>query len=194
VAAIIRAFRAIEATRIADLSHARALLSDYPVRDTDQADFRRRMLAFIAEHPSDAHKRTCLTGHLTASCLLLDHAEERALLTHHAKLGRWLQLGGHLDSDANLPAAAWREATEESGIQGIEFDPTPIDLDIHTIPARGDEPEHLHLDVRFLGRAPAGAQEVRSEESLDLRWFGPNELDQIETDPSVRRLFSLAFD
>ena len=190
---ISREFRAVDTTPVADLTFARALLSDYEPRDATQADFRGRMLAFIDEHPLDAHQRTCLPGHLTASCLLLDHAGERALLTHHAKLGRWLQLGGHLDGDANLPGCAWREATEESGIEGIELHPIPIDLDIHTIPAHEDEPEHSHLDVRFLGSAPAHAHEVVSEESLELGWFTPDEVSRIHTDPSVVRLFQLTF-
>ena len=108
---ISREFRTVDTTPVAELTFARALLSDYEPRDASQSAFRERMLAFIDEHPKDAHERTCLVGHLTASCLLLDHAGERALLTHHAKLDRWLQLGGHLDGDANLPGCAWREAS-----------------------------------------------------------------------------------
>ena len=73
------------------------------------------------------------------------------------------------------------------------LDPTPFDLDIHSIPARGDEPEHLHLDVRFLARAPLGASEVVSEESIELGWFRPDELTGLNTDPSVVRLFELTF-
>ena len=188
-----RAFQQIDESPAPDLEVARLLLESYLPRDEEQARFREEMLAFIDAHPADAHERTCLEGHLTAACFLLDHAEERALLTHHAKLGRWLQLGGHVDGDANLPAAALREGTEESGIESILLDPTPFDLDIHSIPARGDEPEHLHLDVRFLGRAPAGAREVISEESLELGWFGPDELSGLNTDPSVTRLFDLTF-
>lgn len=186
-----RSYQRIDQARVEDLEAARALISTYEPRDDAQAEFKERMLAFIAEHPQDAHKRSCLSGHLTASCLLLDHAEERALLTHHAKLGRWLQLGGHVDGDANLPAGALREAQEESGIPGIELDPTPIDIDIHSIPGRGDEPEHWHLDVRFIARAPQGAKEVISEESIELGWFSPADLEGLDTDPSVRRLFEL---
>jgi len=193
VTSISRAFQKIDTSHAPDLSVARALLEAYEARDAAQAAFRGEMLAFIGAHPEDAHKRSCLTGHLTAACFLLDDSEERALLTHHAKLDRWLQLGGHTDGDANLPAAAWREGTEESGINGIELDPTPFDLDIHSIPARGVEPEHLHLDVRFLGRAPRGAVEVVSEESIELGWFRPSEVAELNTDPSVVRLFDLAF-
>ena len=151
------------------------------------------MLAFIEAHPLDAHLRSQLTGHLTASALLLDAAGERALLTLHKKLGRWLQLGGHCDGDANLPGVALRELVEESGIEAIEIDPAPIDLDIHGIPARPGEPEHLHLDTRFLARAAPGAVERASCESDELRWFSPRELAGIATDDSVRRLFELAF-
>lgn len=150
------------------------------------------MLAFLDEHPHDAHLRSCLPGHLTASAIVVDAKGERVLLTHHKKLGRWLQLGGHCDGDADLAAVALREATEESGIEGLEIDPVPIDLDIHTIPARKGEPEHLHLDTRFLVRAPVDAQARASDESDELRWFEPAEALAIDTDESVRRLIRKA--
>ena len=42
------------------------------------------------------------------------------LLTLHPRLGRWVQLGGHCeDGDADIAAAALREAREESGIDGL---------------------------------------------------------------------------
>jgi len=176
-----------------DLALARTILEHCATRDEEQRATRDRMLAFLERHPHDAHLRSCLAGHLTASALVIDESRGQALLTFHRKLGRWLQLGGHCDGDANLPGAALREACEESGIAELATDPTPIDLDIHTIPARPGEPEHLHLDTRFLVYAPAGARETLSEESLSLRWFGPAELGPIETDDSVRRLFTLAF-
>ncbi len=64
----------------------------------------------------------------------------------------------------------------------------PLDLDIHTIPARGQEPEHLHLDVRFLLRVEAGQELVQSRESLDLRWFPVDGLHAVTTEESVLRL------
>jgi 8-oxo-dGTP pyrophosphatase MutT (NUDIX family) len=193
-----RLYTAEELVYAPELSLARAILEQYePDGDAayvaEQRATRARMLRFVDEHPFDAHLRSQTEGHLTASALVLDARHERALLTFHRKLGRWLQLGGHCDGDANLPGVALRECLEESGIAGLVVDPTPIDLDVHAIPARQDEPEHLHLDTRFVVYAPPGAIEHANEESLALRWFAPSELDSIDTDDSVRRLFVRTF-
>jgi len=107
---------------LCELARARDTVAGYEPADVDQIAERDRILAFIDEHP-DSLVRSCKLGHLTASGLLIDHAGERALLTLHRKLGRWLQLGGHVDGDGDLAAAALREAIEESGIDAIEVDP-----------------------------------------------------------------------
>ena len=173
------------------LDSARRMLEAYLPRDERQARLRREILAFIEEHPRDAHLRSCVPGHLTASALVVDSTLTRALLTHHKKLNRWLQLGGHCDGDSNLAAVALREAREESGIEDLSIDPRLVDLDIHVIPARANEPEHLHLDARFVVHAPMDAREVASDESHRLAWISPGELSQLDTDESVRRLFEL---
>ena len=180
-----------ELAPVHDLATARETIERYVPRDEAQAGARAFVLDWIDAHP-DALLRTCLAGHLTSSALVLDAAGERALLTLHAKLQRWLQLGGHCDGDANLAGSALRECTEESGIEGLAIDPDVIDLDCHRIPARPGEPEHWHLDARFLVRAPRGAVATLSAESKELHWFRADELGKIETDDSVRRLFALA--
>jgi 8-oxo-dGTP pyrophosphatase MutT (NUDIX family) len=184
---------ASELAPVADLAVARATIERYRPRDADQAAAREFVLRWIDEHP-DALLRSCLDGHLTSSALVVDATGERALLTLHAKLGRWLQLGGHCDGDANLAGSALREAREESGIAGLAIDPELLDLDCHRIPARPGEPEHWHLDARFLVRAPSGAQPRISDESRALRWFAPAELERVESDGSVRRLMVLGLD
>jgi hypothetical protein len=45
-----------------------------------------------------------------------------------------------------------REAEEESGLRDLAGEQDIFDLDRHRIPARGDEPEHWHYDVRYAVR------------------------------------------
>lgn len=191
----MNAFRAFE-----DLAHepdtrfAREVLERWRAPDAARARERDRIVAWIDRYPADAHRRERLEGHLTASALVVDAHRRAALLTHHAKLGRWLQLGGHCDGDANLARAALREALEESGIEGLVVDPTPIDVDVHAIPAHAGVPRHVHFDVRFVVVAPLGAVERISDESLALRWITPADLVRLEVDASVSRLFELVFE
>ena len=135
---------------------------------------KRQFLAFEESH-SDVYLRTHAPGHFTASAWLVSQDGNRVLLTHHKKLGRWLQLGGHADGDRDLANVALREAEEESGLTGLSIIPDVFDLDAHDIPARGVfgtpnyEAAHIHWDVRFVVRASVENFSV-SEESLALAW------------------------
>lgn len=140
-----------------------------------QEPLRQAVLAFLAARP-DACARSCAAGHLTASALILDAAGEHALLTLHPRVGRWVQLGGHIEpGDTTLRGAVRREAAEESGIAGLAVGAEPVDLDVHPVTCSLGVPTR-HLDVRYLARAPEGAREVVSDESLDLRWWPLGEL------------------
>jgi 8-oxo-dGTP pyrophosphatase MutT (NUDIX family) len=137
-----------------------------PAQDT----LRHSVLSFLCARP-DACRRECVPGHVTASALVLDDTGSRALLTLHPRFGRWLQLGGHCeDADADIVAAALREATEESGIAGLTIDPTLAALHVHPVTCSLGVPTR-HLDMQFIVHAPAGAEIACSDESLDLRWW-----------------------
>lgn len=125
--------------------------------------------ALLAD-PGPVYERRRLAGHFTGSAWLVDRTGERVLLTHHRKLGRWLQLGGHADGAPDLAAVALKEAMEESGLVDLAVEPEIFDLDRHAIPARGEVPEHWHYDVRFVVRATGSEAFAISEESLDLAW------------------------
>jgi len=138
---------------------------------------------------ADPFTRERLAGHFTASCWLVDRAGTRVLLTHHRKLDRWLQVGGHADGDRDLPRVALREAEEESGLQELQVEPGIFDLDRHWIPARGDVPGHWHYDVRYVVRAGANEDYVVSDESHDLAWRGIEAVAQdADADESMRRM------
>jgi 8-oxo-dGTP pyrophosphatase MutT (NUDIX family) len=168
------------------------LVARYRAEHPGEAACADRIRALVERH-ADCFERTCLPGHLTGSAWVLSPDGAQFLLTHHRKLGRWLQLGGHADGDPDVAGVALREAREESGLDDLRFAyaadaPVPVDLDVHVIPARGAEPEHEHHDVRFVLVAAPGQTITASEESSALAWFPMNELEAVAGDASVLRL------
>jgi len=138
--------------------------------DPAQDSLRHAVLAFVLAR-DDACQRSCAPGHVTASTLVLNHAGTHALLTLHPRIGRWVQLGGHCEeSDPDVAAAAAREATEESGIEGLTVGDLPVALHVHALTCSLGVPTH-HLDLQFVAHAPADAHIAISDESLDLRWW-----------------------
>ena len=133
-------------------------------------------------------ERSLDEGHVTSSAWLVDSKGERVLLTHHKKLNKWMQLGGHSDGDADSLEVALKEAREESGIGSIKpLSKEIFDLDIHKIPATEKEPEHYHYDVRYLLQAEDDNFTI-SDESNDLRWVGIEDIKSMELEPSVMKM------
>ncbi|OBI72200.1 NUDIX hydrolase [Mycobacterium sp. E740] len=152
--------------------HASAveLLTRWRAPDPAQDTLRHAVLAFLAAR-ADGCLRECAPGHVTGSALVLDHTGTRALLTLHPRFGRWLQLGGHCEAgDPDVVTAALREATEESGIDGLTIDPALAALHVHPVTCSLGIPTR-HLDMQFVVHAPPDAEIVVSDESLDLRWW-----------------------
>jgi 8-oxo-dGTP pyrophosphatase MutT (NUDIX family) len=143
----------------------------------------------LAADPEDPYRRERLAGHFTASAWLVDAAGLRLLMTHHRKLDRWLQLGGHADGDRDLAGVALREAEEESGLRGLAVEPEIFDLDRHWIPDRGEVPGHWHYDVRYIVRTTDSEDFVVGDESHALAWRPIDALpDESGIDPSIVRM------
>lgn len=154
-----------------------AMLSDWQPPDPAQDSLRHAVLAFVQAR-SDACRRECVPGHVTASTLVLDHSGSQVLLTLHPRLGRWVQLGGHCDDDdADVLAAALREAIEESGIDALTIEPRLAALHVHPVTCSLGVPTR-HLDLQFVAHAPAGVQIAISDESDDLRWWPADALPE----------------
>jgi len=138
--------------------------------------------------------RDCFPGHITSSAWIVSRESGSVLLTHHRKLDRWLQLGGHADGETNVLASALREAEEESGLRDFATIPCTspceiLDLDVHDIPARASEPLHQHYDIRFLLQV-SEAQLIRHQEteSKEIRWFSAGGIETRFDEESLLRM------
>jgi 8-oxo-dGTP pyrophosphatase MutT (NUDIX family) len=127
---------------------------------------------------------------VTGSVWLLSPDRRSVLLTHHRKLDRWLQLGGHADGEPDPFRVAVREAREESGLERFTSPASalPLDVDVHLIPAHGAEPAHLHHDVRYLLVADPGQDARASAESRALRWVERERLHELVREESMLRM------
>jgi 8-oxo-dGTP pyrophosphatase MutT (NUDIX family) len=156
--------------------------------DAHEAAMTADTLRFVETHP-DCLLRTQLTGHLTGSAWIVDAARTRTLLTHHRKLDKWLQLGGHADGDPDLCAVALREAREESGLTRLRAVSAEIfDLDRHWIPERKTEPAHWHYDLRFMIEADPAEPIAVSDESHDLGWVELGRVAALNPEESMARM------
>ena len=165
------------------------LLQAYSPAHSEEKIFQTEMMNFI-ERQENCFERFLETGHITASSWLLSKDHTKALLMHHTKLDRWVQLGGHCDGDPDVMRVAIKEAREESGIGQIRPVSNEIfDIDIHLIPAKDQICAHYHYDVRFLLETTSEELVVSNRESKELRWVGKN-IRELPTDSrSVVRMF-----
>ena len=164
------------------------LLSAYAENHPSEKVCTDQIKAFIGQYDS-CFNRELSVGHVTGSSWIVNYPGTHTLLTHHKKLNKWLQPGGHADGDSDILQVARREADEESGLVGLKVEDGEIfDIDVHKIPARANETQHLHYDIRFVFRAHGSEEFVVSEESHDLAWVGIAQLESYNVDESVMRM------
>jgi 8-oxo-dGTP pyrophosphatase MutT (NUDIX family) len=164
-----------------------SLLGNYESFDKQEQSMVEATMAFI-EANSDCFERTLMEGHVTGSAWIVSLDQSQVLLLHHSKLNRWLQPGGHCDGEPDVHAVALREVLEETGLAVSAREGSVFDVDIHTIPARGAEPAHLHYDIRFLFEANPADPILRNEESNAVRWIALSEVAQYTNEESVLRM------
>jgi 8-oxo-dGTP pyrophosphatase MutT (NUDIX family) len=157
----------------------RRTLQTWSAPNREQDQLRRDYLDHLGRR-SDGWSRSCVGAHLTASSLICDAAQGKVLLTLHARLGRWLQTGGHIEAtDPTLEAAAAREAHEESGLADLSLEPSPLLLSKHQVPCGPVQPTY-HLDVQYLVRANHLVSPGVGAESIDVRWFAHDQLPEVD--------------
>ena len=166
-------------------------IAPYLLRFPSEEERLGPCIQFLENNADDSRiDRANFEGHLTASAFLISQEMDRLLMIFHKRLGRWLQPGGHVDmSDANLVAAAKREAHEETGVpmESLKLFPInpgysiPMDIDSHWIPSseKRGEPGHFHHDIRYLFLINADtALSPSQKEVTDINWFPLDHIKQ----------------
>jgi len=175
----------------------------YAGRDLDFERHQSKQILNLLQRKKSCFDRSHFDpGHVTGSALITNPTLDLVLLTHHRKLDKWLQLGGHSDGSSETFDVAFREAEEESGLSEFSFfdfaalspskdDLVLFDLDVHEIPERPNkEPAHKHFDVRFLLLTDHNVPFTVSDESHDLKWFKIEEAMKANSETSMLRQFA----
>lgn len=159
-----------------DPARARAIVESYTPTDVVDTHYKERYLDLIARYPNDFGNRynydLGIHGHITSQAFVLNPARDAVALLHHKKLDIWIGQGGHMEpGDDDFIATALREAEEEAGFKNLQLvQNTPFDLDIHGFPARGNQPDHIHYDMRFLFVASDDTLHLNTDEGVHLEW------------------------
>jgi len=165
-----------------------SLLHSYQNKHPEEIETLVSFIRFVQDN-THCFDRTLSIGHVTGSAWLLNPDRSKILLTHHRKLNRWLQLGGHADGQSDVLSVATREASEESGLDHIvPLSKNIFDIDIHRIPENRKEAAHFHYDVRFALHAQSTEKFTVSAESHDLSWIPIHDLHEMTSEESILRM------
>lgn len=172
------------------------LLAHHTAADAQEHADLDQMRRFAAEL-ARPFARDQWPAHFTGSAVVVTADGSRVCLVLHATLKRWLQPGGHAEpaDEGSMERSALREAREETGLD-VQLHPTaprPLDVDVHVIPQKKAEPEHRHLDVRFLVVASnPDALQFDPNESSGARWRTWDEALHDVLEPASRRMLEKA--
>lgn len=139
------------------------------------------------EIPSSGEK------HYTSTVFLITEGiPQQVLLVHHKKMDKWMPPGGHQENDENAYETAIREVREETGVNITEYLPKPKQIDDRAvslplpsyileerIDARGEQPEHFHLDFIYVVTVPHQEVSRQEEESHSVGWFTEEEIGKL---------------
>lgn len=164
------------------------LLKRYSQSFPDELKTSQRFIEFVEQNP-DCFSRELSIGHVTGSAWVVSADGREVILTHHKKLNKWIQLGGHCDGDSDVLQVALREAEEESGIENLQAVSSDIfDLDVHLVPEFKNVAAHFHFDTRFVFCATNDQPLKISEESHDLAWVHIERISELSSDESLLRM------
>lgn len=165
------------------------LLERYRPHDPIERDDVDRVRNLLADGGADPWDRDTPL-HVTASAFVVDRSTGRVLLRWHERQQAWIQVGGHADPGEVDPiAVALREGAEETGLTDLEplpGGPEPLHLVIVPVPAKGDEPDHEHADIRFVVVTDHPDDITPEHDGAPLRWLDVPEALEVTTEENVR--------
>ena len=136
-----------------------------------------------------------ITRDMTVAVLVV--RRDRVLLHWHAKLGRWLPPGGHIEPDELPDEAATREVLEETGVQIALVSDSPNAVDEPGQPIQlcrpigiqlaDISPGHQHIDLVYLAHG-------LSDGNAEAQWASASELEKLELTAEVRAWCEIALD
>lgn len=166
------------------------LLGQHQTQFMDESGFVARAIRFVEAH-SDCFYRELWPAHVTGSSWVVSPDRERVLMMHHKKLDQWFQPGGHADGDADIVRVALRETVEETGLEAAQVRLLGMDIfdvDIHGISAIGNDPQHEHIDIRFLVEIDDRLPVPGNDESHDVIWIPLHEVSRYNNNRSTYRM------
>ena len=166
------------------------LLREHRTRFMEESGYVKRAIGYIKEH-EDCFYRELWPVHVTGSAWVVSPDHNRILMMHHKKHNQWFQPGGHADGDADIVRVALRETSEETGIDLSQIkllDLNVFDVDIHGIPAMGNEPQHDHIDIRFLVEIDDSEPVPGNDESHQVLWVSLYEVTRYNNNRSTYRM------
>jgi len=151
----------------------RRLLAGHRAAGGREAESMRRVAAELERLTRPCDKEADAV-HVTASAVVV--GRRGTLLLRHRRLLRWLQPGGHIDPGESPPAAALREAQEETGLALAHPGEGPLllQVDVHEATLG-----HTHLDLRYLLVGPDADPAPPPGESPDVRWYDWADAEEI---------------
>ena len=156
----------------------------------DELAFVRRSIDFV-EHHEDVFYRELSPAHVTGSAWVVSPDRSQVLMMHHKKLDQWFQPGGHADGETDIVRVALKETAEETGIDASHIklaNSNIFDVDIHTIPQRGSDPRHQHIDIRFLIEIDNRLPVPGNDESHDVLWIDLQNVSRYNRNRSTYRM------
>ena len=165
-------------------------LINHHTRFMDEAGYVQRAISYVEQH-EDCFYRELWPIHVTGSAWVTSPDRNHVLMMHHKKHDQWFQPGGHADGDADIVRVALRETSEETGIDLSEIkllDMNVFDVDIHSIPAMGNEPQHYHIDIRFLVEIDDSIDVPGNDESHQVLWVSLYEVARYNNNRSTYRM------